>query len=263
MPTLRDYYEKAAAMLRGARRVVAFTGAGVSVESGIPPFRGPGGLWSRYDPVVLDIDYFRCNPGVAWKVIKEIFYDFFGEARPNDAHLILAAWERRGLLASIITQNIDNLHQAAGSRVVHEYHGTSSVLLCDRCGARLPASAVSLDSLPPRCTTCGGVLRPDFVFFGEPIPEAAASAAEREAREADLFLLVGTTGEIMPASMVPRHAKAHGAAIVEINPAASLYTDDITDVHLRVPATEAMRRLDELIQKVGYPDKCGGGNAGG
>lgn len=180
--------------------------------------------------MVLDIGYFRQYPGAAWTVIKEIFYDFFGKARLNDAHRILADWERRGLLVSIITQNIDNRHKAAGSRVVHEYHDTWSFLLCDRWGARLSVSAASLYSLPPRCSSCGGVLRPDLVFFGESTPEAAARAAEREERKADLFLIIGTTGEIMPASMIPRIVKSRGAAIVEINPAPSSYTHDITDV---------------------------------
>ncbi|MBN2875595.1 MAG: NAD-dependent protein deacylase [Spirochaetales bacterium] len=249
---MEEAYIKAAELLGRASRVVAFTGAGVSVESGIPPFRGPGGLWSRYDPVVLDIDYFRRQPRAAWIVIKEIFYDFFGAAKPNDAHLILADWERRGFLASIITQNIDNLHQEAGSRVVHEYHGTASFLVCDYCRSRFPVASVSLENLPPRCPSCAGVLRPDFVFFGEPIPEAAARAAEREAREADVFLIVGTTGEIMPASMIPRLAKSRGAAIVEINPAPSSYTDDITDVFLRDPATVAVRRLEDIQGRSGH-----------
>jgi NAD-dependent deacetylase len=104
----------AARLIRGARNLTAFTGAGISVESGIPPFRGEGGLWSKYDPRLLDIRYFLEHPEVSWPVLKEIFYDHFGAARPNRAHEVLAAWEARGLLKTVITQNIENLHWYAG-----------------------------------------------------------------------------------------------------------------------------------------------------
>ncbi len=112
-------------LIRNSRRLVAFTGAGISVESGIPPFRGPDGLWSRYNPQVLDLTYFQYHPEDSWRVIKEIFYDFFGKAEPNPGHFALADLERAGILRGIITRNIDNLHQAAGSRDVVEFHGSS------------------------------------------------------------------------------------------------------------------------------------------
>jgi len=105
----------ATALIRGARHLTAFTGAGISVESGIPPFRGAGGLWSKYDPRLLELSYFLKHPEVSWPVLKDIFYDHFGAARPNRAHEVLAAWEARGLLKTVITQNIDNLHSVAGS----------------------------------------------------------------------------------------------------------------------------------------------------
>ena len=145
----------AARLLRTARHATAFTGAGISVESGIPPFRGAEGLWSRYDPQCLDIGYFHAHPVEAWRVIKEIFYDFFGAARPNDAHRALAVLEQEGIIRATITQNIDNLHQEAGSHTVYEFHGNSRQLLCLGCGTRTPASAVPLEALPPRCA-CGG-----------------------------------------------------------------------------------------------------------
>jgi NAD-dependent deacetylase len=121
-----DAVRAAAALIRSAKHLTAFTGAGISVESGIPPFRGPGGLWSQYDPRMLELDYFLAHPEKAWPVIREIFYDHFGKARPNRAHEVLAAWERdgwtrgpgsteRGYLKTLITQNIDNLHNIAGS----------------------------------------------------------------------------------------------------------------------------------------------------
>jgi NAD-dependent deacetylase len=111
----REAILAAASLIRSARYLTAFTGAGISVESGIPPFRGEGGLWSTYDPRMLELDYFLAHPDTAWPVIREIFYDHFGAARPNRAHEVLAAWEARGLLKVLITQNIDNLHHIAGS----------------------------------------------------------------------------------------------------------------------------------------------------
>jgi NAD-dependent deacetylase len=128
-----DALQQAAGLIKSSRRTTAFTGAGISVESGIPPFRGSDGLWSKFDPVFLDIDYFHRYPERSWKLIKEIFYDFFGRAKPNAAHYALAAMERAGFLHSVITQNIDNLHQKAGSKEVYEFHGNSRYLICDSC----------------------------------------------------------------------------------------------------------------------------------
>ncbi len=240
-------YEKAAELIRNARRVTAFTGAGISVESGIPPFRGEDGLWSKYDPGCLDISYFRANPEDAWVVIKEIFYDFFGQARPNAAHKGLAAMEREGLLQAVITQNIDNLHQVAGSREVYEFHGNSQYLICLKCGERYPVANIDLGALPPHCGNCGGLLKPDFVFFGEPIPHDAYLRSLHEAETADVFLVIGTTGEVVPASMIPRVAKQNGAAIIEMNTLESNYTYQITDVFLQDKATTAMTQLLEAL----------------
>jgi len=155
----------AAGWIANARYLVAFTGAGVSVESGIPPFRGEEGLWNEYDPAALDIDYFKSNPADSWKVIFEIFYHFFLEAKPNNAHKFLSRLENRNLLKSVITQNIDNLHQEAGSKTVIEYHGNSKYLLCPICGSRQPVSEIDFDPLPPLCDKDQSVLKPDFVFL--------------------------------------------------------------------------------------------------
>ena len=247
---LKKFIESAAEKIIKAKRAVAFTGAGISVESGIPPFRGPDGLWSKYDPVFLDINYFQTNPGKSWILIKKIFYDFFGKAKFNDAHLALANMEKLGLIKAVITQNIDNLHQEAGSRNVYEFHGTSKYLLCSECGIKHNITDVRLDQLPPLCKECGGILRPDFVFFGEPIPEPANSLSFKEAEDADLFLVIGTTGEIMPASMIPFQAKQNGAFIVEVNTEPSRYTNEITDIFLKGKATSVMRRLIEEIEQI-------------
>jgi len=228
--------------LQQARRVVAFTGAGISVESGIPPFRGVGGLWSKYDPECLDIDYFNAHATEAWLVIKEIFYDFFGKAKPNPAHFALAQMEAQGRLGCIITQNIDALHQQAGSRAVIEFHGTSRRLVCMRCKRVLDYSPSLLEGMPPRCA-CGGILKPDFVFFGEPIPQAAHEASYAETFRSDTWLVIGTTGEVQPASWLPHQAKRQGATIVEINVEASTYTNAITDIFLSGKASEILPAL--------------------
>ena len=165
--------EEAAKLIKNAKHITAFTGAGISVESGIPPFRGENGLWNKFDPIFLDINYFHQNPHKSWKLIKEIFYDFFGKAKPNVAHLVLSEMERAGYINSVITQNIGNLHQKAGSKEIYEFHGTSQNLICTNCNKVYSANIIDLNNLPPKCKKCGTVLKPDFVFFGEPIPEPA------------------------------------------------------------------------------------------
>lgn len=240
---LESSYQRAASLIRSGRRITAFTGAGISVESGIPPFRGPDGLWSRYDPKLLEIEFFVDHPGCSWTAIKEIFYDSFVAARPNAAHFALAAMENAGLLHCVITQNIDNLHHEAGSRVVLEFHGNSRRLICLGCSKSYRVADIDLGELPPTCRMCGGTLKPDFVFFGEPIPEPAATKSFLEARMSDVFLLIGTTGEVMPACLIPRAAKENGARIIEINTEESQFTEQITDVFLETKATAAMTRL--------------------
>jgi NAD-dependent deacetylase len=236
-------YQRAAGIILKGRRITAFTGAGISVESGIPPFRGPDGLWSRYDSRVLDIGFFHEHPRQSWAAVKEIFYDSIIAAKPNAAHLALAAMENDGLLHCVITQNVDNLHQKAGNRVIWEFHGNTRILVCLGCTMSYRAAVVDLSELPPTCRVCGGVLKPDFVFFGESIPEPAATKSMLEARLSDVFLLIGTSGEVMPACLIPWSAKENGAAIIEINTQESQYTNQITDVFLQDNATAAMARL--------------------
>jgi NAD-dependent deacetylase len=235
--------ETAAQIIKNAKHLVAFTRAGISVESGIPPFRGAEGLWSKYNPEVLELNYFYRKPLDSWKVIKEIFYDFFGHAHPNAAHIALAKLEDAGILDCVITQNIDNLHQAAGSRLVHEFHGNSQKLVCTSCSRHYEAHEVELEVLPPVCYACKGLLKPDFIFFGESIPMGAYQASIAAAEKADVFLIIGSTGEVMPANNIPVIAKQSGAKIVEINPEPSHFTPKITDVYIAGKAGETMTAL--------------------
>ena len=240
-------YHEAARILKNAQHVTVFTGAGVSVESNIPPFRGENGLWNTVDPIFIDIRYFAAKPHESWVKIKEIFYDFFGQAEPNAAHLVIAELERQGVVKATITQNIDNLHQDAGSSVVYEYHGNSRDLVCLSCGWKTPAAHLDLNLLPPLCKKCSEILKPDFIFFGEPIPEPARSQSFTEAENADVFLVIGTTGEIMPAAQIPRIAKRNGAKIIEVNIERTIFTEQITDIFLQDKATIAMTKLLEAM----------------
>ncbi len=242
-------YKKAADIIKSSSRTVAFTGAGISVESGIPPFRGENGLWNKYDPATFDIQYFYSNTKESWEVIREIFYDLFGMIKPNAAHYSLAEMEADKHLSAIITQNVDNLHYEAGNRIVHEFHGSLKKLVCLKCKAKCSISQVDLNILPPDCEKCGGTLKPDVIFFGEAIPEPARTHSFAEACAADCFILIGTTGTVAPANMIPGMAKSNGAKIIEINPNRSEYTDKITDVFLGDKAVAGMEKLMEELDK--------------
>ncbi len=240
---------QAAARIKESQHTTVFTGAGISVESGIPPFRGKDGLWSKYDPHILDIEYFKEHPDEAWVVIKEIFYDFFGKAKPNSAHKFVAELENLGRVKTVITQNIDSLHQEAGSKNVFEFHGTSRTMSCILCGREYNAQKVSLEALPPRCNECGGVLKPDFVFFGEPIPKQVNMLSFYEAKISEVFLVIGTTGQVMPACQVPIFASQNGTFIIEVNTEPSAYTHSITNIFLRGKASEVLAKLVKEIKK--------------
>lgn len=236
-----------AGIIRSSRHLVAYTGAGISVESGVPPFRGPDGLWSSYDPKYLELAYFHQHPEDCWRILKEIFYEHFAKAEPNEAHRVLARLEQRGLLKSVITQNIDNLHQIAGSQKVIEFHGNTRDLVCLSCGATIAADPDILGILPPKCT-CGGVLKPNCIFFGEEIPQRAWLESRREIEAADVVIVVGSTGEVYPAASLPHQAAGNGARIVEINPEDSNFTHTITDVFIPLAAGTALARIEKLLK---------------
>jgi len=245
-PDINDY-QKAAQILVNARHCTAFTGAGISVESGVPPFRGENGLWNKHDPMTFDIRYFNENTGESWAAVRDIFYDLFGQVQPNAAHYALAELEARGLVKAVITQNVDNLHRDAGSRTVYEFHGSLKQILCLDCRKRVPVAEVDMDCLPPACAVCGGTLKPDVIFFGESIPEPAATRSFEEAQKTDCMVLIGTTGTVAPANMIPSQAKSANAIIIEINPVPSEYTRGVTDIFLQDKATTAMEKLMDEI----------------
>ena len=236
-----------ARLIRKSKYTVAFTGAGISVESGIPPFRGTNGLWNTNLPIYLEIDFFRKKPLQSWLKIKELFYDRLGDAVPNKAHEVLAQIESRNLLESVITQNIDHLHQNAGSKHVYELHGTYRQLICTSCGSEYDQSFADLNFLPPTCFICRGVLKPDMVFFNEPVPEFAKKRSFEEAEKADLLLIIGTNAEVLPAAEIPVIAKKAGAKIIEINIQPSPFSYDITDVFIEASATEAMVEIAKQL----------------
>jgi NAD-dependent deacetylase len=242
--------ERAAELVSKSRKTILFTGAGISVESGIPPFRGRSGLWAQVDPAFIEINHFKANPEASWHLIRRIFYDNWGAAKPNAAHLAAAALQRAGFIKAVVTQNIDCLHQRAGSVGVLEFHGSLERLLCLSCDAKYPAARLDEFGELPLCPACRGLLKPDIVFFSEGIPEDVSETSFRHAREADVVIVVGTTGEVMPAGLVPVVAKENGAKVVEINVEPSSLTSSTTDIFLQATATEAMSKLAESLKCV-------------
>jgi NAD-dependent deacetylase len=210
-----------AALVREAHSVVALTGAGISVPSGIPDFRSPQtGLWAQVDPMeVAHIDVFHRDPERFWSFYGRRF-DVLDEKLPNRAHELLAAFERAGLVEAVITQNIDRLHERAGSRAVIEVHGSIASSSCLECGKRFPLGQVRerraavADSVP-RCD-CGAPLKPDAVLFGEPLPAIAIARAEQLAAAADVLLCIGSSLEVYPVAGLPELTLAGGGRLAII-----------------------------------------------
>ena len=196
--------QELAELIRRHPRVVALTGAGISVESGIPDFRSPGGLWSRFDPMeYAHIQALRRNPAKVWQLLKEMD-ETISRARPNPAHYALAELEARGFLAGIITQNVDNLHQAAGSKRVVEYHGNALNFVCDTCKGRHPRETLDFSHTPLYCL-CGGLIRPDVVFSGSRFPRRPRPRPRNWPSTATCSWSSAPPGEVAPASYLPHH----------------------------------------------------------
>jgi NAD-dependent deacetylase len=242
--------ERAAELIGAARSAVALTGAGVSAESGIPTFRGEGGLWTKYDPVkVSSIDTFLANPTGYWEVARERGNVALA-AHPNPGHEALAALESQGRLAAVITQNTDGLHQAAGSKRVVELHGSGRTVECLVCGAREPRSEVQarLDAeMPPRCRSCSGtLLKPTVVFFGEAMPPAAVAEAYDLAGSSDVMLVVGSSLVVYPAADVPLAAVRSGARLIVINAEPTPF-DRLAEVVIHGRSGELLPQIAQLI----------------
>ena len=243
---MKDPYRQAAAAIKHASMTIAVTGAGISAESGIPTFRGHGGIWDKYPPEeYATIDAYNADPEKVWAFWKELAATL-GACKPNPAHFALAELEKMNLVQAVITQNVDNLHEAAGSRNVIEYHGNARWLVCPRCRHRDPLDFGQHGSSPPYCF-CGTLMKPDVVMFGEAIPSQALVESARFAEACNAVIVVGTSAQVYPAARLPVLAKQSGAFIIEANIEQTDFTSTITDAFLDGPAGET---LPKLLQRV-------------
>lgn len=245
---MRKKIKEAARIICRSRRTAALTGAGISVESGIPDFRSRDGLWKYFDPMeYATIAAFQRNPEKVWMMLEKMSA-LMEQARPNAAHKGLARLEQLGLLQAVITQNIDSLHQEAGSANVIEYHGNCRTLSCLYCDRQYCAENVARGG-PPKCV-CGQILKPDVVFFGEPIPAEPIVASQELAYSCQAFLVVGTSATVAPANAIPRIAQMSGAQVIEINIAPTVLTSLLTDVFLQGKATAVITALVAEVERM-------------
>ena len=246
--------DELAESLRRASAGLAFTGAGISTESGIPDFRSPGGVWSRH-PMILYDDFLRSRDArVRYWAMRRELYKEFSRARPNVGHRALAIFERLGRLVAVVTQNIDGLHQDAGSRRVVELHGTARVIACVQCGfecspddalSRLDAGEDTLD-----CHECGGPLKSKTISFGQAMPAREMAEAAELAARADLFLAIGSSLVVEPAASFPRLAKQSGAFLAILNRTPTPL-DSLADLVIRAPIGETLRAaLDRMASEL-------------
>ena len=251
-----EMIDRAARLITGAGYVVALVGAGSSVESGIPPFRGPGGLWTKYgEPDGRTFDRFMDDPRGWWEsyhkregYVAELI-ETIEKAEPNAGHHALVELERMGVLKHTITQNVDNLHVRAGSRELSEIHGNMFKLRCISCNRRYEMDEISLDELPPKCPGCGGIVKTDGVMFGEPIPPRVLERCQQEVSRCDCMLLIGTSATVYPSAGFPATAARKGASFIEIN----LYETPLSEmcnVVLRGPSAEILPLVVERVKQL-------------
>jgi len=239
---------RAAEILRRADRVVAFTGAGVSAESGVATFRGAGGLWEgRPVEEVASPEGFRADPIKVWRFYEERRRNV-ARVRPNPAHAVLAAWQDRFPTYTLATQNVDGLHHAAGSRGVLALHGSLWRLRCVSCGREREELLVPLPQMPPLCAVCGAMERPAVVWFGEYLPPDVMAAAQAAVEECEVLVVVGTSAVVYPAAGLVGIAADAGAKVVEVNPEASALAH-LADVTLRGPAGEVLPLVDARLRE--------------
>ena len=247
-PNHESLIDEAADIIASANKVVVFTGAGVSTESGIPDFRSPGGIWSKYQPIMFQ-DFMSSEEmrRESWRRGKDS-YHVFADVEPNPAHHAIAELERMGKLDSLITQNIDNLHQVAGSspEIVIELHGTVMYVLCMECGKRWPRAEIQewLESGVeiPYCDECGGIMKSATVSFGQPMPEKETMEARMRSENADVFIVIGSSLVVFPAADMPMVAKQNGAKLIIVNLGETSF-DDYADVLIRGKAGEVMESM--------------------
>jgi NAD-dependent deacetylase len=242
----------AARVLRQARHVACLTGAGVSAESGVSTFRdAESGLWSRFDPQLLaSQEGFAANPGLVWQWYMHRLSAVEGAA-PNEGHHALALLEQFAPNFTLVTQNVDDLHERGGSRHVLHLHGRITRFRCNVCGFEhdlLPKERRA--TLPPRCISCGGAIRPDVVWFGEALPPRVLDRAWHASERCDLLLVIGTSGVVYPAAHLPLVAQQRGATVVEINPEQTPITER-ADIHLQGRSALLLPRLLELAAEHG------------
>jgi len=252
LDTLAD---RVADLIVKAKRVVVFTGAGISTESGIPDFRSPGGIWDRFDPDDFSYQRLTGSPEARrkwWQIFKE--RGLTTEAEPNPAHYAIAELDKLGKLDCVITQNVDNLHQKAGlpDDKVFELHGNMQWAVCLSCGKRYPIEQIKarLDEGEeiPDCESCHGILKPDIVLFGETLPEKVFEEAARRSYSADLFIVIGSTLVVYPAAYIPIYAVDSGAKLVIIN-LNSTPIDDQATVLIRAKAGETMSKVIQRVRE--------------
>jgi|YNPBryunderm2012_1023409.scaffolds.fasta_scaffold07125_4 NAD-dependent deacetylase len=236
---------RAAAVLKKATRVVAFTGAGVSAESGVPTFRGAGGLWEGH-PVeqVATPEAFAADPLMVWRFYEQRRINLASK-RPNPAHQVLARWQQRFASFVLTTQNVDSLHEDAGSMGVLHLHGSIWRVRCLACHGEWEDRTAPFPSLPPRCP-CGGMLRPAVVWFGEALPADVLEASVAACEGCEVLLVVGTSAVVYPAAGLVEVASWAGATVIEVNPQPSALAS-LAEVALRGPAGELLPRLDAAL----------------
>ncbi len=245
-----NQFKRVASWLKQSRGAVAFTGAGISTESGIPDFRSPGGIWSRSQPVYFD-DFLASEAARLeyWHQKAAAHQDFF-QARPSTGHQILAAWQAAGRLRALITQNIDGLHQLAGSTDVVELHGTARYIACLSCGQRSDADPLVRQFLAsqevPGCQACGGLLKHATISFGQALEPSVLSRAAELAEQTDLLLVMGSSLVVYPAASLPETAMLHGARLVIVNRDPTPY-DERADVVIHDSIGSTLTEIDRCL----------------
>ena len=245
-----ELIKRAARDLAAAQNVAALTGAGISVESGIPPFRGKGGLWEKIDPMeYAHIDAFMRDPAKVWQVLIKEMKDIIDTARPNPAHTSLVRLEKMGKMGTVITQNVDGFHQMAGSTDVIEFHGNFAWQRCIDCDRRLETGKVDMSEIPPRCE-CGGIYRPECIFFGELIPPEHLARSQMVASQCDVLLVMGTSALVQPAAYIPVISKEAGATVIEINPERTPLTGSVSDYLIMGKAGEVADQIVAELERL-------------